>query len=101
MMAATRAGTSSASSTGTVLSPILTEAGVRYIDLVFANELLCVFGVKRDIRLAVVLLEIDLAPQQTAGCIDFLDRQVVRHHDRLAVDVEHTGIVVDGAELDR
>ena len=51
------------------------DAGVRHIDLVFAHELLGVFGVERDIRLAVVLLELDLAPEQAAGGVDFLDRQ--------------------------
>jgi hypothetical protein len=37
------------------------DTGMGDVDLVFANELLGVFGIERDIRLAVVLLEIDLA----------------------------------------
>ena len=77
------------------------DAGMRRIDLVLTHELLSVFGVERDIRLAVVLLELDLAPEQTAGGVDFLDGQRIRHHDRLAVNVEHAGIILDAAELDR
>src|SRR4029077_6754983 len=33
--------------------------------------------------------------------VDLVDRQRVRHHDRLAVDVENAGIVLDAPDLDR
>ena len=77
------------------------DAGVGDIDLVLADELLRVFRVKRDVRLAVVLLELELAAEQAAGGVDLVDRQRVRHHDRLAVDVENAGIVLDAPDLDR
>ena len=65
------------------------------VDLVFADQLLRVLGVERDVGLAVVLVELDLAAEQAAGRVEFLDRHRGRHHDRLAVDVENAGIVLN------
>src|SRR4029077_20584827 len=48
------------------------DTSMRCLDLILAPELLSVFGVERDIRLAVVLLELDLAPEQAAAGVDFL-----------------------------
>ena len=71
------------------------------IDFVFADQLLSVFRVKRDIGLAVVLLELDLAAEQATGRIDFLDRHRGGHHHRLAVGIENPGIVLNCSEFDR
>ena len=47
------------------------------VDLVVARELLRVFRVERDVRLAVVLDDLDLAAEQAAGGVDLVDRQRV------------------------
>jgi len=72
---------------------------MNHVDLVVADQLLSVFGVKGDIRLAVILLELDLSPKQAAGIVDLLDGHRGRHHHRLAVNVKQARIVQDGTEL--
>jgi hypothetical protein len=77
------------------------DPGVGDVDLILANELLGVFGVERDVGLAIVLEQLHLAAKQAAGRVDLVNRHRIRHHDRLAVDVEHAGIVLDAAKFDR
>ena len=88
----------------TELQQLLEKTGPHGIDErsgeEIAHQLLRVVGVQGDVRLRVVLDQIDLAPEQSARLIDLVDREPGGQHHRFAVDIEVAGVVEYGPELD-
>ena len=70
-------------------------------DLVLQGGLLRVLRVELDVRLRVVVDQLELPAEQAAGGVDLLDRQGQRVDHRLAVDVEAAREVVDACDADR
>jgi len=69
-------------------------------DLLLGRRLGGVLRVELDVRLRIVVDELDLAPQHAARIVDLVDRQVERGDHLLAVDVEAARRVVDAGDLD-
>src|SRR4029077_14440636 len=77
------------------------DAAMHDGDLVLQRRLLGELGIELHVRLRVVVDELELPPQKSAGCIGLLDCKRQRVHHRLAIDVEPAREVVDAGHADR
>ena len=70
-------------------------------DLLLGRGLGGVLRVELDVRLRVVVDQLDLAAEHAARGVDLVDRQIQRGDHLLAVDIEAARGVVDAGDLDR
>ena len=76
------------------------DGAVHQVDALLQRRFLGVLGVELHVGLRVVLDQPHLLAEQTAGCVDFLNRELTGLGHRRAVNVETAGLVEDTGDDD-